>query len=164
MSSLAAVNEPIVAADDLCVHFGIGRRGETVKAVDGVTFSVRAGETFGVIGESGSGKSTLGRALVMLNKPSAGQLRLDGVDPQVLSASELRHRRKDFQAVFQDPNAALNPRMTIPTVCVSRSTYKASSAAPSVTAPCWKRWTTRAWGRTSPGATRTRYPADRSSG
>ncbi len=113
MSALAATAEPIVAADDLRVHFGIGRRGETVKAVDGVTFAVRAGETFGVIGESGSGKSTLGRALVMLNTPTSGQLRLDGTDPQSLSASALRRRRRDFQAVFQDPNAALNPRMSI---------------------------------------------------
>lgn len=113
MSAQPQTPESIIEVEDLRVHFGIGQRGETVKAVDGVSFSVRPGETFGVIGESGSGKSTLGRALVMLNEPSSGKLRLEGIDPYKLSARELRHRRRDFQAVFQDSNAALNPRMTI---------------------------------------------------
>jgi len=113
MSALPKQDHPLVSVDDLRVHFPVGRRGETVKAVDGVSFSVHAGETFGVIGESGSGKSTLGRALIMLSKPTSGRLQLDGQDPHVLSSRELRRRRKDFQAVFQDPNAALNPRMTI---------------------------------------------------
>jgi len=113
MSALPKSEHSLVSVDDLRVHFPVGRRGETVKAVDGVSFAVHAGETFGVIGESGSGKSTLGRALIMLNRPTSGRLLLDGQDPHVLSSRELRRRRKDFQAVFQDPNAALNPRMTI---------------------------------------------------
>lgn len=113
MSALPKSEHSLVSVDDLHVHFPVGHRGETVKAVDGVSFSVHAGETFGVIGESGSGKSTLGRALIMLNKPTSGRLLLDGQDPHALSSRELRRRRRDFQAVFQDPNAALNPRMTI---------------------------------------------------
>ncbi|MCX7274182.1 MAG: ATP-binding cassette domain-containing protein, partial [Burkholderiales bacterium] len=74
---------------------------------------VQPGETFGVIGESGSGKSTLGRALVMLLAPTAGGLRLAGTDPHALGAAALRRMRRDYQVIFQDPNAALNPRMTI---------------------------------------------------
>ncbi|MFT3801066.1 MAG: ATP-binding cassette domain-containing protein [Burkholderiaceae bacterium] len=103
----------LIDIQDLRVHFPVGHAGETVKAVDGVRFGVRAGETFGVIGESGSGKSTLGRALVLLQKPTGGQMLLDGVDPYSLSPRELRVRRRDFQVVFQDPNASLDPRMSI---------------------------------------------------
>jgi oligopeptide/dipeptide ABC transporter ATP-binding protein len=87
--------------------------GDTVKAIDGVDFDVHAGETLGVIGESGSGKTTLGRALVSLISPSEGQILHDGVDPGTLRGSRLRAHRRGYQIVFQDPNAALNPRMTI---------------------------------------------------
>jgi len=84
-----------------------------LKAVDGVSLEVQPGETFGIIGESGSGKTTLGRALVCLEKPSAGQVLHRGSDPYALSGGELRRHRRDYQVVFQDPNAALDPRMTI---------------------------------------------------
>ena len=104
---------PLVEVRDLQVHFRVGSGGDTVKAVDGVDFGVNAGETFGVIGESGSGKSTLGRALVCLLRPTRGGLTHAGQDPWALSTRELKHRRRDFQIVFQDPNAALDPRMTI---------------------------------------------------
>ncbi len=113
MSGRPGTPDWLVEVDELKVHFPTGSGGETVKAVDGVSFAVRAGETFGVIGESGSGKSTLGRALVMLLKPTAGGLRLAGQDPHALGAAALRTMRRDYQVVFQDPNAALNPRMTI---------------------------------------------------
>jgi oligopeptide/dipeptide ABC transporter ATP-binding protein len=106
-------NAPILEVENLTVHFPTGRRSEAVKAVDGVSFAVRRGETFGIIGESGSGKSTLGRALVCLTRPTSGRLLHRGQDPFGLSRAALRKHRRSFQIVFQDPNAALDPRMTI---------------------------------------------------
>lgn len=103
---------PIVAAEDLQIRFDTSDR-ETIKAVDGVDLAVRQGETFGVIGESGSGKSTLGRALVCLLRPDGGRILHDGRDPNALSRRELARHRRDYQIIFQDPHAALNPRMTI---------------------------------------------------
>lgn len=103
----------LVEASDLKVHFATSGGSETVKAVDGVSFAMRRGETFGVIGESGSGKSTLGRAVVCLLKPTTGTLRLESTDPYTLGGAAFRRNRRDFQIVFQDPNAALNPRMRI---------------------------------------------------
>lgn len=102
----------LIEVRDLRIHFPAGR-GESVRAVDGISFDVRDGETFGVIGESGSGKSTLGRALVSLLAPSSGTVRHAGIDLAALSQRELRHERRQYQVIFQDPNAALNPRMTI---------------------------------------------------
>jgi oligopeptide/dipeptide ABC transporter ATP-binding protein len=104
---------PLVEVAGLKVHFPTSGGRETVKAVDGVSFAVQRGETFGIIGESGSGKSTLGRAIVCLLKPTEGRLKLAGADPHALGSAEFRRQRRDFQIVFQDPNAALNPRMTI---------------------------------------------------
>ncbi|HYD71168.1 ABC transporter ATP-binding protein [Azospirillum sp.] len=103
---------PVLGVDDLRIRFPT-KDGETVKAVDGVAFTVRPGETFGIIGESGSGKTTIGRALVGLVPPTTGTIRHDGQDLRTLGAREHRRRRRDYQIVFQDPNAALNPRMTI---------------------------------------------------
>lgn len=103
----------IVTVEDLRVHFPTQDRRETVKAVDGIGFAVQPGETFGVIGESGSGKSTLGRAVVCLLKPSSGRVLHGDSDPYALPAAELRRRRRAFQIIFQDPNAALNPRMSV---------------------------------------------------
>ena len=104
---------PIVEARELRILFPTQDGRATVKAVDGVNLQVMAGETFGVIGESGSGKTTLGRALVSLIKPSAGQVLHGGVDLARVSSAELRLRRREHQIVFQDPNAALNPRLSI---------------------------------------------------
>lgn len=107
------MSAPIVSVEDLRIRFATQDRRETVKAVDGVSFDVLPGETFGIIGESGSGKSTLGRAVVCLLKPTEGQVKLGGIDPYSLPAAELRRRRRAFQIIFQDPNAALNPRMSV---------------------------------------------------
>jgi peptide/nickel transport system ATP-binding protein/oligopeptide transport system ATP-binding protein len=104
--------KPVVEVRDLRVRFDTSD-GETVKAIDGVDFSVTRAETFGVIGESGSGKSTLGRAIVCLLRPNEGRVLHDGTDAFALSNRELRKHRRDFQIIFQDPHSALNPRMTI---------------------------------------------------
>ncbi|MHB1294647.1 MAG: ABC transporter ATP-binding protein [Anaerolineae bacterium] len=84
-----------------------------VHAVDGLTFNIRRGEVFGLAGESGSGKSTTGRAILRLTEPTAGTVIFDGIDLSTLSASEMRRLRRRMQVIFQDPMAALNPRMTI---------------------------------------------------
>jgi oligopeptide/dipeptide ABC transporter ATP-binding protein len=105
--------DPIVSVRDLEVRFQTMDRRATVKAVDGVNFDVRRGETFGIIGESGSGKTTIGRALVFLLKPTAGAILHDGMDPLALPRKAFQSHRRDYQIIFQDPNAALNPRMTI---------------------------------------------------
>jgi oligopeptide/dipeptide ABC transporter ATP-binding protein len=103
---------PLLQVQNLRVEFPVGRH-ETLKAVDGMSFDVHAGETFGVIGESGSGKTTLGRTLVSLLKPTSGTVLYNGIDPHSLPRKEFRQHRRDYQIIFQDPNAALNPRMTI---------------------------------------------------
>jgi peptide/nickel transport system ATP-binding protein/oligopeptide transport system ATP-binding protein len=115
MSAPAAdiTKDAIVSVRDLQVQFQTTDRRATVKAVDGVDFDVRRGETFGIIGESGSGKTTIGRALVFLLKPSAGAILHNGVDPLALPRRQFQNHRRDYQIIFQDPNAALNPRMTI---------------------------------------------------
>jgi oligopeptide/dipeptide ABC transporter ATP-binding protein len=110
--TLQEARPPLVETSGLKVHFPV-RRHQTVKAVDGVDMDVRAGETFGVIGESGSGKSTLGRALVGLVPPTSGGLRYRGADPETLSRGARKAMRRNRQIVFQDPHSALNPRMRI---------------------------------------------------
>lgn len=102
----------IVTVENLKIHFPL-KGGKTVKAVDGVSFQIRAGETLGIIGESGSGKSTVGRALVGLLSPTDGTLRYGETDIAALSTSEYKKLRRNYQIIFQDPHAALNPRMTI---------------------------------------------------
>ncbi|MGN6286728.1 MAG: ABC transporter ATP-binding protein [Afipia sp.] len=104
---------PVLSVKNLRILFPTRDGRETVKAVDGIDFDVHPGETLGIIGESGSGKTTLGRALVSLLQPTEGTILQDGVNPATLSRAQLRRHRRDYQIVFQDPNAALNPRMTI---------------------------------------------------
>jgi peptide/nickel transport system ATP-binding protein/oligopeptide transport system ATP-binding protein len=103
----------ILTVDELGIAFPARQRHQFIRAVDGVGFRVAQGETFGVIGESGSGKSTLGRCIVCLVRPTSGRVLHDGADPFALNSAELRRHRRAFQIIFQDPNAALDPRMTI---------------------------------------------------
>ena len=110
--------EVILRAENLKKHYpirsGLFRRTVGhVKAVDGVSFELRAGETLGIVGESGCGKSTLGRLLMLLEKPTAGSLEFDGVDMFQQEGKALRRLRRDIQIVFQDPYTSLNPRMTV---------------------------------------------------
>ncbi len=109
MSTSAA---PLLDIRKLHLSYSSGR-GCKVRAVDGVSLSVKDGETLGIVGESGCGKSTLARALMGLARPDSGQIIFDGKDLLSLSAAELRRARLDFQMVFQDPYASLDPCMTV---------------------------------------------------
>jgi len=108
----------LLSVRDLRVHFPIrggllGRARGTIKAVDGVSLDVAAGETLGLVGESGCGKSTLGNAILRIVAPSDGQIRLGDVDMAGLPPAALREARRRVQMIFQDPYASLDPRMTV---------------------------------------------------
>ncbi|MGW1058422.1 ABC transporter ATP-binding protein [Micromonospora rubida] len=111
--------ETILAVDNLVKHFPINqgvlfqRQVGAVRAVDGVSFELRRGETLGVVGESGCGKSTLARLLMRLETPTSGRATLEGRDLFRSSGAELRRLRRNMQMVMQDPYTSLNPRMTV---------------------------------------------------
>jgi len=100
--------------EDLVVAFTNRNRtpGEPaqLRAVDGVSFDIRAGEVFGLVGESGSGKTTLGKAMLRLYRPSEGRIRFAGTDITALGDSGMRPYRRDLQMIFQDPLSSFNPR------------------------------------------------------
>jgi ABC-type oligopeptide transport system ATPase subunit len=112
----------LLEVTDLEKHFPV-KRGilvertvDHVRAVDGVSFAVREGETLGLVGESGSGKSTTGYCILQLLKPTSGSIRFLGTELTTLGREELRRMRREMQIVFQDPYASLDPRMTVGTI------------------------------------------------
>ncbi len=111
--------EPLLKIRDLKMHFPvyrgvfIRREVNRVRAVDGLSFDIRQGETLGLVGESGCGKSTTGRAIIQLYRPTDGEVIFDGDDLCKLDEDKLHPLRRDLQMIFQDPYASLNPRMTV---------------------------------------------------
>lgn len=108
----------LLSVRDLVKHFPItrgvfGRQVGSVRAVDGISFDVKQGETLGLVGESGCGKTTAGRSILRLIEPTSGQVTFDGVDVLSLEPPRLRALRRQMQIVFQDPFSSLNPRMTV---------------------------------------------------
>src|SRR5215218_1875996 len=122
--SAPVATKNLIEVRDLQVHFALntsfksrltGRGGQSVKAVDGVSFDLQEGEVLGLVGESGSGKTTLGRSLLGLVRPTAGSVKLRGEVLAGLTERQLRPKRRHLQMVFQDPHASLNPGMTLQT-------------------------------------------------
>ena len=112
------MSSPLLCVRDLAKHFVLSRRQlfdrpEVLRALDGVSFDLAAGETLGVVGESGCGKTTMARLVLRLLEPTRGGIVLEGVDILGCSESELRRLRREIQIVFQDPLSSLNPRMTV---------------------------------------------------
>ncbi|MFL1461463.1 ABC transporter ATP-binding protein [Roseococcus sp. DSY-14] len=113
------MSDVLLEAEDLAKHYPVteglirAKRVGTVRAVDGVSFTVRRGETLALVGESGCGKSTTARLALRLIEPSAGRVRFDGVDITTLDRAALKAFRRRAQIVFQDPYASLNPRYTV---------------------------------------------------
>ncbi len=111
--------DTILRVEGLKMHFPITdgiilqREVGKVRAVDGLDFTVKRGETLGLVGESGCGKSTTGRAILQLYRPSAGHVYFEGQDLTKMSGEQLRQQRRQMQMIFQDPYASLNPRMTV---------------------------------------------------
>ena len=119
MAENRAKNGNLLEVKNLVKHFPItkgiifSRQVGAVQAVDGVSFSVRRGETLGLVGESGCGKTTTGRVILRLIEPTSGEVWFEGKNVPALPKDELRELRKDMQIIFQDPYASLNPCMTV---------------------------------------------------
>lgn len=112
-------NQTLVRVENLVKHFPVTkgvifrRKVAAVRAVDGISFEIKRGETLGLVGESGCGKSTTGRAILQLYRPTSGHVYFDDVDLVQTQGEDLRRMRRKMQMIFQDPYASLNPRMTV---------------------------------------------------
>ncbi|MEU5053163.1 ABC transporter ATP-binding protein [Streptomyces sp. NPDC021096] len=128
MTATAAA--PLLRVRDVTMTFP-GRRGRaaTIRAVDGVSFDVAAGETLGLVGESGCGKSTTGRMIVRLLEPTGGSISYAGRDISHLGRRELKPLRRELQMVFQDPHSSLNPRQTVARIIADPLLVQGTSAA-----------------------------------
>ena len=113
VESNSAQNQNLVQVRDLVKHFPVEGSRDVWRAVDGVSFDIKQGETLGLVGESGCGKSTAGRCLLRLIEPTGGDIHFEGRDVRAMGKRELRELRREMQIVFQDPSASLNPRMKI---------------------------------------------------
>ena len=105
------MSDALLEVRNLVKHFQVGKG--TVKAVDGVSLSIRRGETLGLVGESGCGKTTTGRCVLLLERPTGGEIVFEGTELTALPDGALRGMRRRMQVIFQDPYSSLNPRMTI---------------------------------------------------
>lgn len=137
MSAPTPSTEVLLRATDVTKHYplradGLSPRRKVLRAVDGVSLEVRAGETLGIVGESGCGKSTLGRCLVRLTELTGGRVEFDGQDISTLSTRRLRPVRPGMQLVFQDPQASLNPAVAPGTSWRSRCSCTGTATGP----PC----------------------------
>ena len=108
----------LIQVRDLTKHFPITggllkRQVGAVRAVDGVSFDIHRGETLGLVGESGSGKTTTGRVILQLHTPTSGSVKMNGTELSGMSNAKLRPLRPNMQIIFQDPQASLNPRMSV---------------------------------------------------
>ena len=134
------MSEPLLRVENLKQHFRVNR-SYTVRAVNGVSFEIYPGETYGLVGESGSGKTTIGRSIIRLYEPTDGKIYFDGMDITGKMDNGTSNRlREEMQMIFQDPMASLNPRKRYRTSSGRAWTSTAAAAAgksgPSRSAPC----------------------------
>ena len=116
---VAATDETLVEINNLKMYFPVTqgiifqKKIADVKAVDGVSFNIKKGETLGLVGESGSGKTTAGRSILHLIKPTSGSVKFEGEEVTEMKGSQLRAMRRKMQIIFQDPYGSLNPRICL---------------------------------------------------
>jgi oligopeptide/dipeptide ABC transporter ATP-binding protein len=107
------MEKSLVEVHDLVKHFPVKNSDEVLRAVDGVSFEIRRGETLGLVGESGCGKSTVGRCMLRLHEPTSGEVLFEGENIVGLASGRMQALRREMQIIFQDPYASLNPRLSV---------------------------------------------------